>query len=157
MNRRAGVTLMEMLIVVALLGLLAGVSFPSVASGIDSLRLSQATNSVAGFLNTALTRAERRQQVMELTVSFQENAVWLRSADPSFVRKLEMPDGVRIRRVYPEIPGMADDAPRAILLIPGGGVPRIGVEVANRRGARRIVRVDPMTGVPQIELPQESK
>ena len=157
MKPHAGVTLMEMLIVVALIGLIAGISFPSVASGIDSLRLSQATDSIASFLNTALTRAERRQQVMEVTVSFQDNAMWLRSADPSFVRKLEMPDGVAIRHVYPAIPGLAEDAPRAILLFPGGAIPRIGVEIANRRGVSRIVRMDPMTGVPEVERPQASQ
>ena len=43
------------------------------------------------------------------------------------------------------------DAPRRFLLYPGGAIPRFGVEIANRRGARRIVRVDPITGVPQVE------
>lgn len=157
MSHRAGVTLIEMLIVVALIGLLAGISFPSVSSGLDSLRLAQATDSIASFLNVALTRAERRQQAMEVTVSFTENTLWLRSGDPGFARKLEMPDGVTIRSVFPPIPGLAEDAPRSIFLLPGGSVPRIGVEVVNRRGARRVVRVDPMTGVPEIERPEESQ
>jgi hypothetical protein len=30
-------------------------------------------------------------------------------------------------------------------------VPRFGVELANRKGARRIVRIDPITGIPQVE------
>jgi len=41
-NNRRGVTLLEMLIVVALIGLLAGITFPAVTSGIDSLRLNSA-------------------------------------------------------------------------------------------------------------------
>jgi hypothetical protein len=36
--------------------------------------------------------------------------------------------------------------------MPGGVPPRIGVELRNSRGSRRIVRVDPITGVPQIEI-----
>ena len=44
------------------------------------------------------------------------------------------------------------DAPRSFLLMPGGVPPRIGVQLRNRRGARRIVRIDPITGVPQIEI-----
>ena len=30
-------------------------------------------------------------------------------------------------------------------------VPRIGIEIANRKGARRMVRVNPMTGVPEVQ------
>jgi hypothetical protein len=146
-----------MLIVVALIGLMAGISFPSVTSGLDSLRLAQATDSIASFLNTALTRAERRQQVMEVTISPQENALWLQGAAPGVIRRLEMPDGVSIRRVFPPIPGLPEDALRTVLLLPGGTVPRAGVEIINRRGVRRLVRIDPLTGVPQIERPEETQ
>jgi len=37
--RSRGVTIVEMLIVVTIIGLIAGISFPAVTSGIDSLRL----------------------------------------------------------------------------------------------------------------------
>jgi hypothetical protein len=30
-------------------------------------------------------------------------------------------------------------------------VPRIGIEIANRKGTRRMVRVNPMTGVPEVQ------
>src|SRR5437899_2768572 len=52
-NKRAqaGVTLVEMLIVVALIGLLTAVTYPSAAAGIDSLRLRAASNEVVTFLN----------------------------------------------------------------------------------------------------------
>jgi len=55
--------------------------------------------------------------------------------------------------VLPEIQ-TESDAPRRVVLFPGGVAPRIGVEIANRRGTRRIVRVDPITGTPQIERPE---
>lgn len=150
---RRGITLVEMLVVVSLIGILAGISFPSVTAGVDSLRLSSASDRIAAFLNGALNRAERRQEAMEVTVSLAENAIWLRSPEPGFVRKLEMPEGVEIRAVLPETPGETGAA-RRILLYPGGTVPRFGVEIGNRRGARRIVRVDPTTGVPQVERPE---
>jgi hypothetical protein len=35
--------------------------------------------------------------------------------------------------------------------MPGGAIPGIGVQIANRRGGRRIVRLDPMTGFPRVE------
>ncbi len=146
--RYQGVTLVEMLIVVTIIGLIAGISFPAVTSGIDSLRLASASDSLVSFLNGAMNRAERRQDVVEIAISIQDNAVWLTTAGLS--RKLEMPSGVTIKAVWPKF-AANPDAPRRFLLLPGGAVPRLGIEIANRKGVRRIVRVNPMTGVPEIE------
>ncbi len=143
-----GVTLIEMLIVVTIIGLIAGISFPAVSSGIDSLRIASASDSLVSFLNGGLNRAERRQEAVEVTVSVKDNAVYLASA--SLNRTLAMPSGVTILAVWPKLPDETG-ASRRFLLLPGGAVPRIGIEITNRKGARRIVRVNPMTGVPEIE------
>ena len=148
--RRRGVTLLEMLIVLALIGLLAGLTFPSVSSGVDTLRLSSAGTSLASFLNGALNRAERRQQAVEITIDLRENAVLMRSTESGFERRLEMPTGVRIVSVLP--PEIVESGqPRRFVVHSGGTAPRLGVELAGNRGARRIVRIDPITGVPQVE------
>jgi prepilin-type N-terminal cleavage/methylation domain-containing protein len=149
-----GVTLIEMMIVVAIVGLIAGISFPAVTSGLDNLRLTSASDSLVSFLNGAMNRAERRQQVVEIAISIKDNAAYLTTAGLS--RKLDMPSGVTIRTVWPK-PPTETGAPRRFLLLPGGTVPRIGIEIANRKGARRIVRVNPMTGVPEIERLESSK
>jgi type II secretory pathway pseudopilin PulG len=146
----AGVTLVELVVVVALISLIIGISFPAISSGVDSLRLNAATNSVVSFFNTGLSRAERRQQVVEITVSKLENTLSMRSTDPGFSRRLEMPEGVSITHVLPELP-QNPDAPRTFFLYPGGTVPRFGVALVNRRNVEKIVRVDPITGVPQVE------
>jgi prepilin-type N-terminal cleavage/methylation domain-containing protein len=146
-----GVTLIEMVTVVAIIGVMAGLLFPAVSSGLDSIRLASAADSIAAYLNSALNRADRRQQVIEIEISTKENALWLRSTEPGYERKLEMPDGVRIEAVLPALP--EDGGDRRIIVMPGSTPPRIGVAIVSRRGARRIVRVDPMTGVPRIESP----
>jgi prepilin-type N-terminal cleavage/methylation domain-containing protein len=150
MSGQRGVTLIEMLIVVGLLGLLVSISFPAVTAGIDSLRLASASDSVVAFLNGALNRAERRQEAIEVEIAPKERRLILRSTDPSFNRTLELPDGITIRAVLPEIP-VEPGTPRYFMLYPAGAVPRLGVDIENARGARRIVRVDPVTGVPQVE------
>jgi len=121
---------------------------------VDTVRLNAATDSVVSFFNSGLNRAERRQQLMEVIVSIEHNNLEMRSLDPSFTRSLAMPDGVRILRIFPIIPGF-DEKARSIVLYPGGAVPRFGLELVNRRGVHRIVRVDPTTGVPIIERPSE--
>jgi prepilin-type N-terminal cleavage/methylation domain-containing protein len=135
-----GITLVEMLIVVAIVGLIAGISFPAVSSGVDSLRLASASDSLVSFLNGALNRSERRQQVVQILISVEKNAVYLNS--PDLARELDMPAGVTIEAVH---------GPPLFLLLPGATVPRVGIQIVNRKGARRIVRVNPMTGVPEIE------
>jgi hypothetical protein len=137
------------LVVLAIIGLMAGVSFPAVSAGIDSVRLRSATDSLAGFLNAAVTRAERRQEPVEVVISIKDNALRLYSTEPGYTRELNMPDGVAIEAVLPQ--ELEENGPRRLILMPGGAVPGIGVQVANRHGSRRIVRLDPMTGFPRVE------
>jgi len=149
-RRDAGVTLVEMMIVVAIVGLLAAISYPSAAAGIDSIRLRSASNQVVSFLNTALEQASRHQQVVELRISPKENALAARSADSTFVRNAAIADPVRILSVQPVLPtGGGGGETRRFLLYPGGSVPRIGVEIGTRDGRKRMVSVDPITGVPE--------
>ena len=147
---RRGVTLIEMMIVVMLVSLMVGITFPAVTSGLDSLRLNSASDAVAGAFNMALNRADRRQTAVELVIDSRRNRILLASAEPGFQRVVDLPDGVRILNVLPEQP-LSENAIRQFLVFPGGTVPRIGVVLLNRRGATRTVSVDPITGAPRIE------
>jgi len=153
---RAGITLIEMLIVVALVSLLAGVSFPAIGAGLESLRLVSAANQVAAFFNTALNRAERRQQVVQVLVLPQQGLLRMRSTEPGFERTLELSEGVRIAAVLPERP-YREEQGRSFLLLPGGVAPRVTIVLGNRRGGRRLVSLDPITGAPHIEVPQSEQ
>ena len=150
MTSRRGVTLIELLIVVALISLMVGITFPSVTAGVESLRISAATASVVSFLNGALNRASRLQEVVEIEISLADSTLRVRSSRPGYKRQLKLPKGVTIRSLVPPVP-MDRDIPRRFLVFPAGTVPRIGIELVNRRGVRRIIRVDPVTGAPRIE------
>jgi prepilin-type N-terminal cleavage/methylation domain-containing protein len=148
--RLAGVTLMEMVVVVAIIAVIVGISVPAVSSGIDSVRLRSATDSTAAFLNAAVVRSERRQEPIELVVFPQENVLRLYSNEPGFTRELKMPDGITIEDVLPN--EREEQGPRYLVLLPGGAVPGIGIQMANRHGSRRVVHLDPMTGFPRVEV-----
>jgi len=145
-----GVTLVEMMIVVAIIGLMVGITFPAVSAGLDSVRLASATDLIASFLNAAVNRAERREQPMELIISPKDNLLTLYSNEPGFTRELRLPEGVVIEAVLPRNPDDPQGA-RRLILMPGATVPGIGIQIANQRGTRRIVRLDPMTGFPRVE------
>jgi type II secretory pathway pseudopilin PulG len=145
-------TLMEALIVVALIALIAGLSFPAVSSGLDTLRLRSASDSIVSFLNIALDHADRRQQAVEVVISPRENLILSRTADLGFSRRLDIPSQIHIVSVQPAlaVPGEAG-LPRRFLLYPGGSVPRIAVEISTLQGRKRLVSVDPVTGSPRAE------
>ena len=141
---------MELLVVMTIAGLIVGISFPSISAGLDSVRLASATQSAAAFLNSAVNRAERRQDAVELVISPGENGMTLYSNEPGFQREFHLPDGITLDAVLPAIAGETDPV-RRILLLPGAAVPGIGIQISNRHGGRRIVRLDPMTGFPRVE------
>lgn len=136
--------------VVVIISLMVGVSYPSVTAGIDAVRLATAADGVASFLNQAVNRAERRQVAVEIAILRAENAIILVGAQIPWERRLDLPQGVVIQSILPELP-QEDLGIRRFLVLPGGTVPRIGIILANSRGSRRAVHIDPITGVPRIE------
>jgi prepilin-type N-terminal cleavage/methylation domain-containing protein len=149
-NRR-GVTLVEMLVVVSIIGLIVAVSFPAFSAGLDSVRMSSATGMTSSFLNSAVNRAERRQQAVELIVTPKENLIAMYTNEPGFERRLKLPDGISIQAVLPAIDDEPADSPRQLLLLPGATAPGIGILLGNQHGSQRVVRLDPMTGFPRVE------
>jgi hypothetical protein len=143
-----------MMIVVTIMSLIAGLTYPSIASGLDSLRLNAASRSIVSFFNSGLNRAERRQQAIQITIDKPGNFLFMRSTDPSFGQRLTLPEGVVILKVLPEQQQIDDDSlPRTFMLYPGGTVPPFGVLIQNRRNTIRLVQVDPITGVPVVTQP----
>jgi type II secretory pathway pseudopilin PulG len=141
--------LIEALIVVALIAMIAGLSFPAVSSGLDTLRLRSTSDAIVSFLNVALDHADRRQQAVEVIVSPRENILLSRTADLGFSQRLELPAQLHIVSVQPPLSTVLDpEEPRRFLLYPGGSVPRIGIEISTLQGRKRLVSVDPVTGSP---------
>src|SRR3954471_3429069 len=143
-NRTAGVTLIEMMVVVTIVALVIAVLPPSMSSGLDSVRMASATDNVASFLNGAVNRSERRQQAIEIIVSMKENRLVMLSNEANFTRELKMPDGIVIEGVLPrnenELPGEF----RRIVLQPGASAPGIGIQLVNAHNVHRVIRLDPM-------------
>src|SRR5260370_25626655 len=129
---QAGVTLIELVVVMAIISLLVGITYPCVAARLETVRLSSAADSVASFINAALNRVERRQEVIAMGISVKDNTIMLHSADAAFERKLELPDGISIQAVLPQLP-QADASARQVVLMPGGTTPRLGILIVNRK------------------------
>lgn len=148
-SKNAGVTLIEMLIVVTIIGVVAGVSFPAVTSGLAGVRLTTASGSVASFLTSSMNRVDRHEQAAAIVISLHENVLHVYTSASGDVpeRTLSLPQGIRIE----------GDEPRRYLFMPGGTVPRMTVVLRNEKGARRSIEIDPVTGVPDIRRMDEHR
>jgi type IV fimbrial biogenesis protein FimT len=135
MNER-GVTLIEMLVVVAILGILTTIAYPSVTAGLDSLRLSAACDEVAGIFDASQNFAERRQRTVEVRVE----PDGIEAAGEGFARRVLLGAGLTI-------PG----EPRSIFVEPAAPPPGVAVEIRTAKGASRTVRIDPISGVAEIQ------
>jgi prepilin-type N-terminal cleavage/methylation domain-containing protein len=151
---RAGVTLVEMVVVVTIIGLIMAVMAPSMSAGLDSVRMASATGNVASFLNGAVNRAERRQTAVAVVISVKENKLVMFSNEAGFTREMTMPQGISIEAVLTGDPNGGSQDGARLLLMPGASVPGVGVQLINTHGNRRVVRLDPMTGFPRIETPK---
>lgn len=152
-RRQRGVTMIEMLIVVVIVGLLAALTYPNIASGLDAIRLRTASDETATFLTQAMTRVERSEQPVELL--FHRGSARMEMASVTMPhRKSEtvLPEGVTVTHVYPEPPGEVPEMV-SVVLMPGATFPALRVELMNTRGQRRLVRIDPLAGVPVVEVP----
>jgi type II secretory pathway pseudopilin PulG len=140
-----------MIIVVALMALFIGITFPSVGAGLESLRLRSASEDIVAALNSALTRANRRQDAVQVIVSPAHRTVLTQAVHSGTPRTVALPDGIRIARVLPDSGEPVDDAgnpaDRDFFIYPDGSVPSIVIDLVNNRGFHRLVSVDPITGV----------
>ena len=149
--KQAGVTLLEMMVVVGLIAVMIGVTFPAIASGLESLRLRTASQDIVTLLNAALTRANRDQDAVEIVISPHGRSITTQTVRSNVWRKVELPEGIQFARIIPELPS-ADDSSvnlddRRLFIYPDGSVPNITVDLINKKGFHRLVAVDPITGV----------
>ena len=139
--------MIEMLVVVAVIGIVVGVSIPSISAGLDSIRLASTGDAIASFLNSAVTHAERSEQPVVVAISIKEGTILADGGD-GYTRRFEMPQGITMDGV---LLGGESGGDGQVVILPGGATPAIGVEYSNRHGGRRRVQLDPMTGFPRIE------
>ncbi len=141
-NRR-GLTLLELLVAMALAGMIMAISFPSITSGLDGVRLQASGRRVGAFLNAAREHAEREQVAVDVTI--ESSRLRALAADGQWERTLDLTDGVEIP------PPEGEAKTRRLVLLPGVPSPRLRVPLRTSRGRYLTVETNPLTGVPQIE------
>ena len=86
-NEKFGFTLIEILLVLLIVGIMAGLSIPNVSRTYTTILLNRTTNDLASFIRYAQSRAIIQRQVFQLTLDPQTKRYSLRKADANSLEK----------------------------------------------------------------------
>jgi type II secretory pathway pseudopilin PulG len=134
----AGITLVELLVVVAIIGLMLSLSFPTLTTGLDGYRLRAAVDRAGTLFQQARVEADRRQQPVQFTADPETNQVRALAADATWRETLDLTDGVRIVQ------------PRGLqnwILYPATPPPQVRLLLEAQTGGRRGLSINVFTGV----------
>lgn len=112
-NNTAGFTLLEMLVVLALVAVVSAVAVPVAGGAIQTLRLQSAARHVAAALRLARGRAIRHQEIHLVSVDQGQGRVTVASGDLEFEQSFRLPPGVRLQDA-----ALLDGTPSQLGLLP---------------------------------------
>ena len=134
-SRTAGVTLLELLIVVSIIAVIASISFPAMTAGLAGVRLSSAAGTVASFLTSSMNTVERHEQAAA------DRDLAQRKHARGFHRGLGRKTAIEARNASGYRHRRRRTAP--LSFIPGGAFPGIAVVLRNEKA-----RGDPFASIP---------
>jgi prepilin-type N-terminal cleavage/methylation domain-containing protein len=134
----SGITLVELLVTVAIIGLMLSISYPTLTTGLDGFRLRAAVDRAGTLFQQARLEADRRHQPVQLTADPISNQLRALAVDSSWRETLEFAEGVRIAQ-----PGEQ----RNWMLFPGTPPPQVRLLLEAQTGGRRGFSINVFTGV----------
>jgi general secretion pathway protein H len=138
-SQTRGFTLIELILVLALIALLAGLTLPAVGRGVDALQVRAEVGSFAAFLRYAREQAITRREAQEVTINPDAHLLTLRAAGAESSRAT--------RRLSPRISITADSPTGLTITFSPGGVSTGGsFRLVGPDGRAYRVSVNPLTG-----------
>lgn len=147
----AGMTLLELVVVITILSLMAGLVAPRMAPWLDMWKLRNAANRVAQTFRYARTRALFEQHFYVVEILPQQSLVRVLQSNSAVVREFPLPDGIQIE-------ADAEQGTRRTLEVitfifpPSGEVEEKNLWLRNSQGRAVKIHLDFLLGGAGVEI-----
>ncbi|HSB73894.1 MAG TPA: GspH/FimT family pseudopilin [Candidatus Methylomirabilis sp.] len=156
-----GFTLIELVVVVAIVSVVFALTLPALGDGLRRWRLQAAVREVATFLKFTRNQSVTGRSPLQAFLDRSRNVYWVDKPDNPMlytpdlaiqrgVRVFALPTGIRFGEVTAADPDPAADRV-GILFFPKGSSTGAAVQILDDRGRAYRISVDPVTGRARIE------
>ena len=149
-----GFTLLELMAVLVVVGLAAGIAMPSISTGLQRWRLRTAALEMNSMLKFTRTQAVAKRQAFQLVLDRSRNLYWLdrpntvmdaEQAHEKGIRLFALPSGVRFGAVT--LGGQETHADElGMVFSPYGTTMASSVQIVDERGHGYQITLDEVTG-----------
>lgn len=143
-----GVTLLELLVVMALATALLALVFPSAGAGLRTLELRSAAQRLASAARYAREQAVYQKRLFEIEINAESGTVSLTDVQRGTRQSFQLPPSVRVERILPEESGSASPS-RTFLFAPEGEAPAFEI-VLGTQSRQMSIKSDALTGYPKV-------
>ena len=145
-----GFTLLELIVVILIIALVMGVSYPSLERGSSILNLQTASRDILNTFRFARERAVSEQASMLLLINRNERRFELANILGEPMRSYTLPSGVYIQKLT-RAGNEVNDEVLAVRFAPNGNLENVAIRIASDGGRRMQIISDPLGGGARIE------
>ncbi len=147
-------TLLELMVVITILSLMAGLVAPRIGPWLDNWKLRSAAERIAQTLRYARTRALFEQHYYVVEVLPQKNLVRVLQPNSAFVREFSLPEDIQVHADEKQGRLSAPEVVRFILP-PSGEVEEKDLWLRNKQGKAVKIHLDFLQGGPSVEIREQ--
>lgn len=156
---RDGFTLLELVLVIFLIGLIAGLVLPFVVSTLDRIKLQSEARQIASALQFARSEAITKKTLFTFNANIDQNQYWLAIPKEKEVTQTKNLDKTVKIRDYQGAEETISDGTFVINFYPRGnssaGTIHLQSSIEESDAPIYAITIDPITGKPKIKLLEE--
>ena len=158
-SRKDGFTLLELILVLFLMGLTAGIVLPFVVSTLDRVKLQSEARQISSALQFARSEAITKKTLFTFNADIDNNQYWLANPKEKEVTQTKTLDETVKIKNYQGTEETVSDGTFIINFYPRGnssaGTIHLQSSIAESDELVYAITIDPITGKPRVKLLEE--